>query len=68
MKPDPPSWWQDAFWNRRTLLERKLSAGEFYAIAEGEDDDLRFLTDNLQDAAEDFGGWWPPFIIEEHRD
>ncbi len=68
MNPDPPSWWQELYHERRSLLEKKLSKGEFYGIGEEEDDHLRFLTDNLQDTAEGCGGYWPPFIIEEPRD
>jgi hypothetical protein len=64
MKPDPPAWWQESYFARRAILERKLSAGGFYAISEAEDENLRFLTDNLEDASKDFGGYWPPFIIE----
>lgn len=53
---------------RRSVLERKLSAGEFYAIGDDEDAELQSLTEDLQSFADDFGGYWPPFIIEEPRD
>lgn len=65
MSPDPPSWWIELYHRRRELLEKKFSKGEFYAIDQEEDDELRFLTDNLQDMVEGCGGYFPPFIIED---
>ncbi len=64
MKPDPPSWWQESYHARRSILERKFSAGGFYAISDAEDTELFGITEELQMFADDFGGYWPPFIIE----